>query len=346
VPCVVTQVDAASGSLMIDVKPGLWITVQQQITCMRALRGPVPTARAAPMDTRRGPSAPPTAVSSERLLLALHPDLNSPTPPQAVSSPTPHRNFSVGQHCEYCSRSLNAWIPCVVTHVNQSTGAVMLNVKPGQWLSAEEQAGCLRSTRPGAVPSAVSNAPTQGPAYHDPNPNMVATGEMLNADFWAGVLVQPETSTGRPASSSEPLSAAMPRAQAAPMGSRTEGLQPRALPSAGYPFQNGALPSAGYPSQNGPGLPSQPRPQNVQSPPNSSGSSLISPPPISRSPSVSWGVEDVVQYLQSIELGHLANTFRENGVDGLMLQELSEEDLMTELGCTKLQARKIRQRNV
>jgi hypothetical protein len=51
-----------------------------------------------------------------------------------------------------------------------------------------------------------------------------------------------------------------------------------------------------------------------------------------------------VQFLEKIELGHLVPKFRENGVDGLMLQELSDEDLMSELGCTKLQARKIRVR--
>eukprot|EP00746_Dinoflagellata_sp_MGD_P143609 gnl/MRDRNA2_/MRDRNA2_76419_c0_seq1.p1 gnl/MRDRNA2_/MRDRNA2_76419_c0~~gnl/MRDRNA2_/MRDRNA2_76419_c0_seq1.p1 ORF type:complete len:641 (-),score=104.03 gnl/MRDRNA2_/MRDRNA2_76419_c0_seq1:296-2218(-) len=62
----------------------------------------------------------------------------------------------------------------------------------------------------------------------------------------------------------------------------------------------------------------------------------------SNSPTSSWRTEDVAQYLEQIELGHLAPKFRENGVDGVVLQELSDEDLITELGCTKLQARKIR----
>lgn len=220
----------------------------------------------------------------------------------------------------------------------------MLNVKPGQWLTKEEQAVSLRSTRLATVPGEASNAPTQVPvtqlnvASNAPTQAPVTQqnlnpprGEMLNADFWGAVLIQPGIN-------SEPLSAAMPRANATPLGSRTEGLQPRANVSAGYPSLNGT----GLPQQPGSSMipPPTSSPTNFQTSPINSGAL----PALSRSPSVSWGVEDVIKYLESIELGHLTTKFRENGVDGLMLQELSDEDLMTELGCTKLQARKIRQR--
>jgi len=58
----------------------------------------------------------------------------------------------------------------------------------------------------------------------------------------------------------------------------------------------------------------------------------------------SWRVEEVLRYLESLELGHVGTKFKENGIDGQMLLDLSEEDLVTELGLTKLQARKVRQR--
>ena len=45
-----------------------------------------------------------------------------------------------------------------------------------------------------------------------------------------------------------------------------------------------------------------------------------------------------------MELGHLENAFRSNGVDGQFLSTLSEEDLTTELGLTRLQARKVKMR--
>ena len=59
---------------------------------------------------------------------------------------------------------------------------------------------------------------------------------------------------------------------------------------------------------------------------------------------MSWRVDDVVAYLRSLELGHLEAAFRANGVDGPFLATLSEEDLVTELGLTRLQARKVMMR--
>ena len=57
-----------------------------------------------------------------------------------------------------------------------------------------------------------------------------------------------------------------------------------------------------------------------------------------------WGVDAVCDYLAGLELGHLAPGFRSNGIDGKMLLELSEEELVGELGLTKLQAKKVRGR--
>lgn len=57
-----------------------------------------------------------------------------------------------------------------------------------------------------------------------------------------------------------------------------------------------------------------------------------------------WKVSDVVNFLTDIELGHVVQTFRDNGIDGLMLLELEEQDLRSELGLTMLQAKKITKR--
>ena len=54
-----------------------------------------------------------------------------------------------------------------------------------------------------------------------------------------------------------------------------------------------------------------------------------------------WSVDDVVRYLEGLSLGHVGHKFIEHGVDGRFLMELSEVDLVDELGLTKLQARKV-----
>jgi hypothetical protein len=58
----------------------------------------------------------------------------------------------------------------------------------------------------------------------------------------------------------------------------------------------------------------------------------------------SWSVDDVVTFLDSLSLGHVAPAFTDNAVDGAMLQCLSEEDMVKDLGLKPLQARKICQR--
>ena len=57
-----------------------------------------------------------------------------------------------------------------------------------------------------------------------------------------------------------------------------------------------------------------------------------------------WSVQDVCEYLQDLELGHVTEVFRQNAVDGALLMDLSEADLVSELGLTRLQARKIKMR--
>ena len=59
---------------------------------------------------------------------------------------------------------------------------------------------------------------------------------------------------------------------------------------------------------------------------------------------VAWSVGDVVAFLEDVILGHAADKFRENGVDGVFLQTLSAQDLVDELGLTTHQAREIMDR--
>jgi len=71
--------------------------------------------------------------------------------------------------------------------------------------------------------------------------------------------------------------------------------------------------------------------------------SAATAPPAAKRPR-SWSVAEVVGYLESLGLGHMKQAFLDNGVDGDVLASLSEEELQSELGLTKIQARKVRAR--
>ena len=57
-----------------------------------------------------------------------------------------------------------------------------------------------------------------------------------------------------------------------------------------------------------------------------------------------WDVDDVVAYLESLSLGHVAAPFKDNAVDGRDLIGLEVESMVTELHLTPLQARKVKAR--
>ena len=66
-------------------------------------------------------------------------------------------------------------------------------------------------------------------------------------------------------------------------------------------------------------------------------------PPAKRSARVEdWSVDDVLSCIRILSLEHVQDKFRDNAVDGLMLLEVSEEELRNELGLTLLQARKVK----
>ena len=59
----------------------------------------------------------------------------------------------------------------------------------------------------------------------------------------------------------------------------------------------------------------------------------------------SWRVQDVLSYLQSLELQHLSDLVKQHGLDGRMLLELIKKDELVEVvGFSILQARKTTER--
>ena len=61
-----------------------------------------------------------------------------------------------------------------------------------------------------------------------------------------------------------------------------------------------------------------------------------------RRDAATWDVDTVILWLhRRLHLGHLEEQFRLNGVDGTFLTQLSEEDLVSNLGLLPLQARKV-----
>ena len=54
----------------------------------------------------------------------------------------------------------------------------------------------------------------------------------------------------------------------------------------------------------------------------------------------------VVSFVQRLKLSHVADAFRVNGVDGQLRHELAQAEVVSELGLTSLQARKLKSRLV
>ena len=107
-------------------------------------------------------------------------------------------------------------------------------------------------------------------------------------------------------------------------------------------FANFLLPAADVPVGPTSSLP--PRgPTSSFSPPKRS-----APGPTGATPEAKrvtrWTVEQVCEHLDRIDLGHTKEQFRSNGIDGSFLAELSEAELMQELGLTRLQAKKVKSR--
>lgn len=128
IPCAVTQLDAPTGAVIIDLKPGVWISREQQATCVRPLPGMSP--QAFPRGPAPAATAPGTAAAA--VPAATHPEGGRPA-------------FCVRQPVEYYSQTHSAWIPCEVVQICSLSGSVIVSVKPGSWITPEQQPGLLRS---------------------------------------------------------------------------------------------------------------------------------------------------------------------------------------------------------
>lgn len=54
-----------------------------------------------------------------------------------------------------------------------------------------------------------------------------------------------------------------------------------------------------------------------------------------------WSVDDVATWLCAIGLGSKVDPFKENAVDGALLETLSQEDLQNDLGLSGIQTKKV-----
>lgn len=100
--CSVTAVDHETGSVQVNLKPGVWITPAEQETCLRP-----------------GPTSPTKQVKD--LLV-----------------------WAVGDNAAFYSRTYRTWRICKITAMQDSTGCVMLDLKPGCWIGRKEQQRLLR----------------------------------------------------------------------------------------------------------------------------------------------------------------------------------------------------------
>lgn len=123
--CMVTMVDETCGSVMIDVKPGYWLTLERQGKCLR------PAHQAS--DTSQVIVEPQTDWGGRVLPI-------QPTSGQQYA-------YARGERLEYLSTSLGQWVTCKVKAVDEASGSVMINVKPGKWIEPSSQMNVLR--RPG-----------------------------------------------------------------------------------------------------------------------------------------------------------------------------------------------------
>merc|ERR1712007_418462 len=105
-PCVVTQVDGASGRITIDVKQGQWLAPDPSF-----LRPRQQSAHAVPTPLRQRAGS---GVFND------------------------NRPFFLGQRLEYHSQTHGTWVACVISELDQVSGNVMIDIKQGQWMTQEQ----------------------------------------------------------------------------------------------------------------------------------------------------------------------------------------------------------------
>jgi len=148
--CTIMHLDSASGAVMVSVKPGHWIAREQQRSCIR-LPGANPAA------TKPAAAAAAAAVAPA----PAAPAVVSPAAPAAVApaavapAASPADLFAGAELIEYRSRRFACWLPCMVVQRDAASGSIMTNLKPGEWLTPQEQAQCTRPFDRAAEPAAL-----------------------------------------------------------------------------------------------------------------------------------------------------------------------------------------------
>lgn len=131
------------------------VSAQESRRCISVRRGVDPARR------HSEPSSPPSVGSA------------TPSPPMCrhrsmEASPDPR--YARGDAVEYYSEKKGRWVQACITNID-TTGNVMIDVKPGAWLSVDQQAAKLRPcaavhgrcrVEPGALPPPPQQAPSDG----------------------------------------------------------------------------------------------------------------------------------------------------------------------------------------
>jgi Ca2+-binding EF-hand superfamily protein len=194
VDCRMTRVDTETGRVMIDIKPGTWLTDNAQ-KCL----------------TRRDPAAEDSCksenegsvqkVQEAKAMQEVVKSLSKPTvvvhPPRTCRNPLTERNVVVtpraksqsvkrpetwvpGDFCIYRSERKNASFLGIITACADNAAAVMINLKPGYWMFPEEQARVL--TRRDSGVSTLRSV--FQPLSVTPSPSIRCTARTRSAATW------------------------------------------------------------------------------------------------------------------------------------------------------------------
>lgn len=131
-PCTITQIDAATHAVTIDLKPSDPLFPEQARTLLR----------------------PATSVPS------LQATLEPPGNAFETSGPMFAERFPgimPGAPLEYYSARQCAWFACRLVSVDANTGAVEIDLKPGAPLTADQVRTCLRLPNQGTLSSTANN---------------------------------------------------------------------------------------------------------------------------------------------------------------------------------------------
>eukprot|EP00931_Biecheleriopsis_adriatica_P121687 TRINITY_DN9674_c0_g1_i2.p1 TRINITY_DN9674_c0_g1~~TRINITY_DN9674_c0_g1_i2.p1 ORF type:complete len:231 (+),score=52.10 TRINITY_DN9674_c0_g1_i2:290-982(+) len=163
--CCIIAVDAETGSVQINIKPGAWLTVEVASRCLirgcrqwqrgdrcqifspphqRFIEGVIqdvdPARDSAVVDVRPGVWTP-----CWHLAEPLHAQVQKAAPP-AMVEPIAAQGMMLrgpawraGEQARYFSKRQGAIMDCTIAAVDAATGAVMIDIKKEYWMHIPEQ---------------------------------------------------------------------------------------------------------------------------------------------------------------------------------------------------------------